>query len=200
MKKIITLLVIAMGAFVLNAQEIDKVELRMAIEKQLEVYPESALQDIYKAFYQEHFGPEHMISDIERVGSYLLSELSMMGEDRSRVYFESIGIAGNYVRVYLDAVTDGLITANQMLQAFVESANAGNKPATCWADKWEAIVEVVDEIKPGFGADERELLRQASLNDQAVHHSRAYNAAYHPHYRIVEHQIFEKVLKPLIVQ
>lgn len=192
MKRIITILIMAMSLSMLSAQEIDKIALRMAVERQFSDYPESTLQDIYKAFYQEHFGPEHMISDIERVGNYLKSELSMMGEDRSRVYFESIGVEGNYVRVYLDAITDGLVTAAQLLQAFVESANAGNEPAIDWATKWEAIVEVVDEIKPGFGSEERELLRQASLNDQAVHHSRAYSAAYHPHYRIVERNIFEK--------
>ena len=199
MRKILILFFIAMAATASNAQEIDKMELKSAIQWQLDTYPESTLQDIYKAFYQEHFGPEHMISDIERVENYLKSELSMMGEDRSRVYFESIGVEGNYVRVYLDAITDGLITAHQLLLAFVESANAGNKPVTDWATEWEAIVEVVDEIKPGFGADERELLRQASLNDQAVHHSHAYNAAYHPHYRIVERNIFEKNLLKLLI-
>lgn len=201
MKRIITILILAMSLSMLSAQEIDRKELRMAVECQLATYPESTLQDVYKAFYQEHFGPEHMISDIEGVRNYLSRELATMGDERSRVYFESIGVEGNYVRVYLDAITDGLVTVDQLLQAFVDSANSSNKPATTsWASKWEAIVEVVDEIKPGFGAEERELLRQASLNDQAVHHSRDYNAAYHPHYRIVERTIFENVLKPLICQ
>lgn len=181
-----------------NAQKIDMIGLRMAIEDQLATYPESTLQDVYKAFYQEHFGPEHMISDIERVGNYLKSELSMMGDERSRVYFESIGLEGNYVRVYLDAIIDGLITADQLLQAFVESANEHKKPAADWAAKWDAIVKVIDEIKPGFGADECELLRQASLQNQAVHHSRAYNATYHPHYRIVERSIFELLIKTVL--
>ena len=60
----------------------------------------------------------------------------------------------------------------------------------------QAIVEVVDEVSPGLGSDdERAMLLQASLNNQAVHHSQAYNAAYHPHYRIVKREIFEKMLK-----
>ena len=183
----------------LCAQDMNRMALRMAVERQFSDYPESTLQDIYKAFYQEHFGPEHMISDIESVGSYLRSELSMIGEDSSRVYFESIGVEGNYVRVYLDAITDGLITVDQLLQAFVESANAGNEPVTDWATKWEAIVEVIDEIKPSFGAEEREQLRQASLNNQAVHHSTIYAATYHPHYRIVERSIFEQTIAPLLL-
>lgn len=39
------------------------VGIRAAIERQLAAYPESTLQDVYKSFYQEHFGPEHMIAD-----------------------------------------------------------------------------------------------------------------------------------------
>jgi len=150
MKKIFILLLIAMGPLVSNAQAIDKIALKMAVEWQLTTYPESTLQDVYKAFYQEHFGPEHMISDTEGVRNYLNHELAIMGDERSRVYFESIGVEGNYVRVYLDAIADGLITANQLLQAFVESANTNNRPAINWASKWEAIVEVVDELRPGF--------------------------------------------------
>lgn len=192
-------LLIVMVSMASSAQDMNRMALRMAVERQFSDYPESTLQDIYKAFYQEHFGPEHMISDIERVGSYLRSELSMIGEDRSRVYFESIGVEGNYVRVYLDAITAGLITVDQLLQAFVESANAGNELVTDWATKWEAIVEVIDEIKPGFGAEEREQLRQASLNNQAVHHSTIYAATYHPHYRIVERSIFEQTIAPLLL-
>ena len=43
-----------------------------------------------------------------------------------------------------------------------------------------------------------EQLEKASLNNQAVHHSHAFNDGYHPHYRIVERGIFERKLKPLI--
>lgn len=199
MKRIITILIMAMSLSMLSAQEMDRMALKMAVERQFSDYPESTLQDIYKAFYQEHFGPEHMITDTAAVRKYLDRELATMGDQRSRVYFESIGVEGNYVRVYLDAITDGLVTADQLLQAFVESANAGNKPATSWATKWVAIVEVIDEIKPGFGQGECELLFQASLGNQAVHHSKAYNAAYHPHYRIVERNIFEKKMLNQII-
>lgn len=186
-----------MSLSMLSAQE-DRMELKMAVEWQLATYPESTLQDVYKAFYQEHFGPEHMISNIEGVRNYLDRELATMGDERSRVYFESIGVEGNFVRVYLDVIADGLITADQLLQAFVDSAKSSKRDVTSWTKKWEAVVEVIDEMKPGFGTQERDLLHQASLENKAVHHSRAYNAAYHPHYRIVERTIFENVLKPLI--
>ncbi len=162
------------GFFVSSAQEIDKMQLRHAIEHQLAVYPQSTLQDVYKAFYQEHF------------------------DERGALYYEPIGLEGNYVRVYLKAVKDNLITAQELLQAFLDSAAARQEPAVEWAAKWNTIVEVIDAIKPGFGDSERDLLHKASLENQAVHHSRAYNAAYHPHYRIIHRNIFELLLKPMI--
>lgn len=181
------------------AQEIDKAALKMAVQWQFATYPESQLQDVYKNFYQEHFGPEHIITDTVSVRNYLDRELATMRDRRNNIYFESIGLEGNYVRVYLDAIIDEMITPGQLLQAFVESANKHKHPATSWAAKWQAIVDVIDEIKPGYGVEERDVLCQASREGKAVHHSNAYNAAYHPHYRIVEREIFEQQLKPAII-
>ena len=39
-------------------------------------------------------------------------------------------------------------------------------------------------------------MTEAAQNKQAMHHSRAYNAAYHPHYRIVRRDIFEEEILP----
>ena len=197
MKYLFTIIAV-MTMVISNAQEIDKLAIRMAVEHQFASYPKSMLQDVYKAFYQEHFGPEHMITDTAAMRQYLDYELANMGNERSSLYYEPIGIDGNYVRVYLKSVVDGLITADELLQAFLDSAEARQEPAIEWSSKWEAIVQVIDEIKPGFGVDERTTLRQASLDNKAVHHSRIYNDNYHPHYRIIERSIFEILLKPAI--
>lgn len=181
-----------------SAQELDRPVLRQAVENQLATYPASTLQDIYKAFYQEHFGPEHMITDTAAVRNYLNYELDHCDDQAINLYYEPIGISGDYVRVYLNAVKDGLITPEQLLWAFLDSAKPQQQPSLDWPTKWEEIVKVIDEIKPGFGQEERDLLRQASQQNQAVHHSPAYNNDYHPHYRIVNREIFEQQLKPAL--
>ena len=179
-----------------SAQVLDTAAIKTAIERQLATYPKSQLQDIYKAFYQEHFGAEHMITAKEAARNYLDQELATMQDKRDGIYVEPIGMSGDYVRVYLIAVSHKILSSSQLLQAFIESAGEHKSPTTSWATKWQAIVEVVDEVSPGLGSDdERAMLLQASLNNQAVHHSQAYNAAYHPHYRIVKREIFEKMLK-----
>ena len=196
MKQISLLIIAIMASMVINAQDIDKSALRQAIERQLATYPKSQLQDIYKAFYQEHFGAEHMITDKEAARNYLDQELATMQDKRDGIYVEPIGMSGDYVRVYLIAVSHKILSSSQLLKAFIESAGDHKSPTISWTTKWQAIVEVVDEVSPGLGSDdERAMLLQASLNNQAVHHSQAYNAAYHPHYRIVTREIFEKMLK-----
>ena len=79
MRKILLILAIACS-FNLFGQSIDTVAMRSAIEMQLVTYPESTLQDIYKSFYQEHFGPGHIISDTASARRYLMRELSEMGK------------------------------------------------------------------------------------------------------------------------
>ena len=196
MKKLLLILAIACS-FNLFGQSIDTLAVRSAIERQLATYPESTLQDIYKSFYQEHFGPGHIISDTASARRYLMRELSEMGKTPSP-YFEPSGSQGDYVRVYLSAVADSLITAEQLLDAFVRSANSRQEPTVSWLEKWEAIVSIIQantiEIE-GLETD-LPLLNEAARNNQAVHHSRRYNVAYHPHYRIVERSIFERELKP----
>ena len=196
MRKLLLVLALACS-FSLFGQSIDTIAMRSAIERQLTTYPESTLQDIYKSFYQEHFGPGHIISDTASARRYLMLELSEMGETPSP-YFEPTGSQGDYVRVYLSAIADSLITAEQLLDAFVRSANLWQEPTVSWMEKWEAIVSIIQANKielEGFETD-LPLLTEAARNSQAVHHSRRYNEAYHPHYRIVERGIFEIELKP----
>lgn len=184
-------------SFSLFGQPIDTVAMRSVIERQLTTYPESTLQDIYKSFYQEHFGPGHIISDTATARCYLMLELSEMGKT-VLPYFEPTGSQGDYVRVYLSAIADSLITAERLLDAFIRSANLWQEPAASWLDKWEAIVSIIQTNKMEIGNFETDLplLTEAARNNQAVHHSSRYNEAYHPHYRIVERGIFEIELKP----
>ena len=194
MRKLLLFFALACS-FSLFGQSIDTIAMCSAIKRQLATYPESTLQDIYKSFYQEHFGPGHIISDTASARRYLMRDLSEMGETQSP-YFEPTGSQGDYVRVYLSAVSDSLITAEQLLDAFVRSANLWQEPTVSWMEKWEAIVSIIQANKmevQGFETD-LPLLTEAARNSQAVHHSRRYNEAYHPHYRIVERSIFEREL------
>lgn len=172
-----------------------------AVKALISQYPEATLQDVYKSFYQERFGPGHMIPNVENARNYLMSEMEQAAENTGD-YFEPTGSEGKYVRIYLNAVSDGKISTEQLLDAFVESANNVEPRADKWADQWANIVKVIEEKQlPVKTNDElKQLLKECSEQDEAVHHSEAYNQVYRPHYRIVERNIFEQQLKRYLVK
>ncbi|MBQ4367295.1 MAG: pyridoxamine 5'-phosphate oxidase family protein, partial [Muribaculaceae bacterium] len=97
-------------------------------------------------------------------------------------------------------VTDGLITSEQLLDAFVGSANAASHPsAEAWAAQWHVMLDTMGQMGRKLPHMERDLQLIDSvlaLGHYAISHSPDYRKAYHPHYRIVERTIFERELKP----
>ncbi len=182
---------------------------RGAIEQQLKQYPESRVQDIYKSFCQDNLGPGHLIPNPEAAKAYLMSELETYQEDLDNarytmpaVRYVLVGDAGNYVRVDLSVVLDSRVDAETLLDAFVRSANAGKILSTdAWKEKWTAVAAVIRKDFPAIPDASADLAAIDSLMAEGhyiLHHSRIFNETYHPHYRIVAREIFEKELKPLL--
>ena len=180
---------------------------REAIAQQLELYPESRVQDVYKNFCQDQLGPGHLIPNLEAAKAYLLSELQAYREDldsaryaRPAERFVQVGVDGNYVRVDLSVVLDSLVSAEALLDAFVRSANEGKTLSEdAWRAKWASVAKVLRRDFPGIPDAESELAAIDSLMGAGhliLHHSPAFSEAYHPHYRIVARDIFENELKP----
>lgn len=182
---------------------------KSAIARQLQDFPESRVQDIYKSFCQDNLGPEHLIPNTEAARNYLMSELETFRDDLAnhrydapqRMYYP-VGDQGNYVRVDLYAVLAGLVSEEKLLDAFVRSANEGHKIAPQeWVTKWNGIAAIIRKDFSDIHGAEEDLARIDALvkeGDLILHHSDAFGEAYQPHYRIVARDIFESELKPLI--
>lgn len=63
MNKIGSILLIAIEALGLTAYSQTPTEdlIRAAVERQITMYPNSTLRDIYKNFFQDRFGPGHIM-------------------------------------------------------------------------------------------------------------------------------------------
>ena len=167
-----------------------------AIGRLVAHYPQSSLQDVYKSFYQDRFGPGHMIGDTAAFNAYNRYELAVAAADTvPNPYYEPVGAAGRYVRVYLRCVNEGLISAEQLFDAFLRSTVPAGQPRRSWADEWSCVENTARELGVTASEEERETLRKAAKTEQAVHHSEAYRNAYHPHYRIIEKTIFNSEIK-----
>ena len=181
--------------------------IKKAIEKQLEQYPESRVQDIYKCFCQDNLGPGHLITNREAAEVYLMQELQLCREEfesgiieRPQNIFVPVGDKHNYVRVDLCAVLDSLISAEALLEAFVQSANEGKTVSDAqWKRKWAAVATVIRKDYLYIPDSERDLAAIDSLlaaGHFILHHSPAYSKAYHPHYRIISSDLLATCLPP----
>jgi hypothetical protein len=172
-------------------------KVQQAVREQLEKYPELRLQDIYKSFFQDYFGPEHLISDTAMAATYLRQELEA-GIDPAGALIEPVGWEERFYRVNLSAVKENKIPYSVLLDAFVRSAgHAAKPPLPVWQAQWDVILSHVDALQlhlPDYETDKASLQEVLQSGRYAVHHSKAFNKAYHPHYRIISKKIVEEEL------
>ena len=182
---------------------------RDSIDRELSEYPESRAQDIYKSFCQDNLGPEHLIPDPATAANYLREELQTYQEDVDSLRYQAparpylaVGDQGNYVRVDLSVILDGRVSEEAFLDAFIRSANEGERVTEEeWVKKWKQVSRMLRNEFKGIPDLDHDLLSLDSLMAEGhyiMHHSPAFRDAYHPHYRIIAQDIFLDELRPLI--
>lgn len=162
-------------------------------------YPEATLQDIYKGSFQDVFGPAHLLTNREAVENYINREMetakSLEGED-----YVPCGWQGNFYQVNLKVIADGRIPMDDFVDAFMASANGIDTTLTqAWLDEWKQLQQATRKIVPhlqGFKEDSTLLANLLKQGKYVVHHSRKFNQYYHPHYRIIRRDLFEKKIFP----
>jgi len=182
--------------------QMDTTAMRQAIKLQISHYPELRLQDIYKTFFQDRFGPGHLITDTAVVIQYLNKELEEFPLWQETVpAYEPTGYQGNFVRVHLSCLTIDGISARTLTDAFVRSSKVKVDMPISWKEEWHLILQIIEEEgwqMPDYEQDKAKIEEMLATGDHAITHSDNYKAHYFTHYRIVSREIFEKEFLPLI--
>ena len=176
--------------------------IRTAVNYQLKHYPASTLQDIYKNFFQDRLGPGHLLADTAGAGQYLREEL--LHPYPATKYYEPIGYTHNYYRVDLAVVWDSIVSYTQLMEAFTKSAQAITfDDVERWKEEWQTIETVIAEMNLNlinYNTDKAAIDNMLEQGKYMMRHSKTFNANYNPHYRIIEKNIFNKLLLPAIEQ
>ena len=171
---------------------------KKTVNEQLQKYAGTRLQDIYKNFFQDYFGPGHIIPDAAAAKKYLQEELDACTETAG-VAVEPAGSEGNFYRVNLSVVKEKKIPFNLFLDAFIESANdVIAPPPAVWTAQWNHIIRIIDNLQlniPDYEADKERLNNLLAEGKYVVHHSDTYEEQHKPHYRIISKSVFEKKLR-----
>ena len=117
------LLIFTCVCAVAQTQCVDTLRVRLAVERMVKDYPQLTLQDIYKSFFQDNFGPGHAVPDSAQAAAWLGSELAKV-ERLDVPLYEPTGCEGNYYRVSLAAVASGKVQQDALLSAFLRSVRA----------------------------------------------------------------------------
>ena len=176
-------------------------KIRQSVERQLELYPESTLRDLYKNFFQDRFGPGHIIADNSAADRYLRYELNT-AEGFEGLDYEPTGYEGRFYRVNLGVIADGRVPYDKYFDAFVKSVN-GITPISIeeWSKEWHEIDSVIMTMGlnlENIDHDRAEIKALIEGGDYVMHHSQRFNDHYQPHYRIIERTIFESEILPLL--
>ncbi len=174
-----------------------------AVEYIAEVYPSAHLTDVYKSFFQDAFGPGHLIASRQGAVDGINAELAQMDSSEiPEVPMEAVGFRGQYYRVDLGLVKAGIITVDQLVDAMMEGAEP-LKPISveAWAADWDEIYQLIRNSGYSFAnerAEARTIHDNLEKGDPVGHHSAIFEKLYAPHYRIVRSDVFEKRLMPLL--
>jgi len=169
-----------------------------ALLKQIELYPESRLQDIYKNFHQGRFGTEHAISNKEAVYNFIEQELERM--DTSYLpLIEYVGWDSGFVRVNLLYLSKNNVEPKILADAFIESANfEDTNKSKYWHNEWKQITKIIEKRKikiENYKEDKKIIDSFLNINPRmAMHHSSEFREAYKPHYRVVAVPLLQNFL------
>lgn len=156
-------------------------------------------KDLYKNFFQDKFGPSHIISDTTAAGKYLRRELASYSETEGAVA-EPTGWEGNFVRVNLSVLKTSQIPYDVFFDAFIRSVQDIRPiPLSEWQKEWAQIEGIIHSLNlplPAYKADRKEIEERLSRGEYVGHHSQAFEDNYTPHYRIIRKDLFEKELLP----
>ena len=165
----------------------------------LQKYPEATLQDIYKGSFQDVFGPAHILTNREAVTNYIQSEMESAEAWEEHDYIPC-GWQGNFLQVNLKVIAVGRAPMDDFVDAFMASANGIDTTLTpSFIEDWHLIQQAVRLTDPqleGFKEDSTLLSHLLKEGKYVVHHSRKFNAHYHPHYRIIRRDLFEEKILP----
>jgi len=164
-----------------------KTTVSSVLKVQLEMYPLLSLMDIYKSFFQDAFGPGHLLVDPERARASFKEELRNMRSHDHRVW-EPCGMGYNFCRVPMDLVLDGIIDEEIYFSAFVAgSLNFSVPDIKVWKKTWQSVLKVFSlksEFIQGFNEDSERILVALDKGIFEMNHSKRYREIYKPHYRI----------------
>lgn len=142
-------------------------------------YPLMQPQDYGKLAYQSEFGPEHLVTDEDRMLDYIREEWSGVEGFTCRAP-EDIG--GGLCRFHLNPDVEKTAASEVLIKLFRLTSEK-------YIGNWDGLEEKLSVLEKLPVSGMGEWLKQYRAKGcPAVHHSEVYRAHYTPHYRLLKQE------------
>ena len=162
---------------------------------ELDLHPEARLDDLYKLFYQGTFGPSHIMEDQAVALRFLAEEIDC--DEFDQVLWQDVSYMENFFRINLVIVKNRQILIDDLFRALVASSRIGAALSHDeWKEEWYRIESVLRDSLPEeiFTPESSMVVKEAVEGGKLVHHSASYKRSYHPHYRVISREWFERLI------
>lgn len=159
-------------------------------------YPGLEPQDCYKLLFQAVLGAEHAVADEAGARKWMENEVASLGAGPVEPVVDPISPEGALVRVHLRSFIARGGEPAKLVRAFVATAQRRFGTREELAQAW-IQVEALAEARqlPFTTAAAREFgERMRTAGWPAVHHSKAFGAAYRPAYRVIAREFLSDVV------
>jgi hypothetical protein len=187
--------IVFMAITMVSTAQIREKEVQQFVDLEFKNYPEASLLDLYKNYFQDAYGPGHLIHDTTHAGEYLNWELSQ-SDWSDTLLWQPLGMQHDFYRINLLLLKNGTIPRDTLLLGMIKSAQLSRNPdIESWKKEWNEVLQIIKKYKPdllGMEQDEKMIAETLSKGNVVMHHSKRYEETYHPHYRIIHRSIFEQ--------
>jgi hypothetical protein len=161
--------------------------MRSVVLDQLRRYPKMEIQDIYKLIFQATMGNEHSMGDVQELRTYLDEELATAETAGDGPELEPLVPDSTVVRVNLRAYKRHSQDAGALVDAMVKTASRFRKRPDLLKKYWGEVEALAAEKQIAIAVNDLKTFftRMELKNFPPVHHSKAYEDAYHPAYRVI---------------
>ena len=161
----------------------------------LQRYLGMQIADLLKLLFQHEFGAEHLISDVAASLRRIEDEIATLSE--KALHGDAVEDIGNGLcRIHLRACVRGECSIEQLNSLFLETANHPRGSIPGFVSK--ALLLKGYCLKGGLPFDpdalSAALASHAEAGYPALHHSQSFRELYAPAYRVVEKDLFDRLL------
>jgi hypothetical protein len=143
--------------------------------------------DAYKLLHQATLGSEHAMPSRAMAEQWLAREIAALGAGPAEPLVDTLGMGGRFARIHLRPFLASNGIPDSLLNAFVRTAQEATRDTAQLACALEAVRQMTASGVTSWSAAsvDRLLGETRAAGYPAMHHSDAFEAAYHPAYRVV---------------